>query len=158
MKRIKTLLSAFALTLTASACAGSSSKDHNNQLNKEDNKMEVISLNKADFLKKVYNYEVNSKEWKFEGTRPAIIDFYATWCGPCKMMAPILDEISKEYDGKVDVYKIDVDKEEELAAAFGIRSIPTLLLIPMNEQPRISQGAMPKDQLKKTIEEFLLKK
>lgn len=84
--------------------------------------MEVIALTKADFLKKVYNYEANPNEWKFEGSRPAIIDFYATWCGPCKAMAPILDSISKDYAGRIDVYKIDVDKESELAGAFGIQS------------------------------------
>ena len=87
----------------------------------------------------------------------AIVDFYATWCGPCKVMHPILEELRKEYSGKVDIYQIDVDKEQELAAAFGISSIPTLLMIPMKEEPRIMQGAMPKDQLKKAIDEFLLK-
>ena len=111
----------------------------------------------ADFLHKVYNYEANPNDWKFEGSRPAIVDFYATWCGPCKVMHPILEELSKEYSGKVDIYQIDVDKEKNLAAAFGIRSIPTLLMIPMKEEPRIMQGAMPKDQLKKAIDEFLLK-
>ena len=86
-----------------------------------------------------------------------LLNFWATWCGPCKMMHPILEELSKEYSGKVDIYQIDVDKEQDLAAAFGIRSIPTLLMIPMKEEPRIMQGAMPKDQLKKAIDEFLLK-
>jgi len=85
------------------------------------------------------------------------IDVWATWCGPCKALHPVLEELSKEYSGKVDIYQIDVDKEKELAAAFGIRSIPTLLMIPMKEEPRISQGALPKDQLKKAIDEFLLK-
>ena len=101
--------------------------------------MEVTALTKADFLKKVYNYEANPNEWKFEGNRPAIIDFYATWCGPCKAMAPILDSISKDYAGKIDVYKIDVDKESELAGAFGIQSIPTLLMIPAKGEPKILQ-------------------
>lgn len=156
MKILKTLL-AFLVLFIVAACSGSQTKK-NNQLTKEDQNMEVMSLNKADFLQKVYNYETSPKEWKFEGSRPAIIDFYATWCGPCKMMSPILDEVSKEYSGQIDVYKIDVDQEEELAAAFGIRSIPTLLFIPMNEQPRILQGAMAKDQLKKTINEVLLPK
>ncbi|NCC09100.1 MAG: thioredoxin [Bacteroidia bacterium] len=157
MKTLKIVLGALAI-FTAAACTGSQSNKKNNQLTKEDQNMEVMSLNKADFLKKVYNYETSPKEWKFEGSRPAIIDFYATWCGPCKMMSPILDEVSKEYSGQIDVYKIDVDQEEELAAAFGIRSIPTLLFIPMNEQPRVLQGAMAKDQLKKTINEVLLQK
>ena len=158
MKLIKGLLSVFAIVLATTACAGNSGENKkNNESTKEDSKMEVVALNKADFLKKVYNYEASPKDWKFEGSRPAIVDFYATWCGPCKMMHPILEELSKEYSGKVDIYQIDVDKEQDLAAAFGIRSIPTLLMIPMKEEPRIMQGALTKDQLKKAIDEFLLK-
>ena len=151
-------MSAFAIVLASTACAGNSGENKkSNEPTKEENKMEVVSLNKADFLKKVYNYEANPKEWKFEGSRPAIVDFYATWCGPCKALHLVLEELRKEHSGKVDIYQIDVDKEKELAAAFGIRSIPTLLMIPMKEEPRISQGALPKDQLKKAIDEFLLK-
>ena len=158
MKLNKSIMSAFAIVLATTACAGNSGENKkSNEPTKEENKMEVVSLNKADFLKKVYNYEANPKEWKFEGSRPAIVDFYATWCGPCKALHLVLEELSKEYSGKVDIYQIDVDKEKELAAAFGIRSIPTLLMIPMKEEPRISQGALPKDQLKKAIDEFLLK-
>lgn len=158
MKLIKSLLSAFTIVLATTACAGNSGESKkSNEQTKEDNKMEVVALNKADFLKKVYNYEANPNDWKFEGSRPAIVDFYATWCGPCKVMHPILEELSKEYNGKVDIYQIDVDKEKELAGAFGIRSIPTLLMIPMKEEPKIMQGAMPKEQLKKAIDEFLLK-
>ena len=151
MKLIKSIMSAFAIVLATTACAGNGGENKkSNEPTKEDNKMEVVSLNKAEFLKKVYDFEANPNDWKFEGKRPAIVDFYATWCGPCK-------ELSKEYSGKVDIYQIDVDQEKELAAAFGIRSIPTLLLIPMKEEPRITQGALPKDQLKKAIDEFLLK-
>lgn len=159
MKSIKILTAIFALTLTftATACAGNKdNKSVNPQ--KEQSDMEVIALTKAEFLKKVYNYEANPDEWKFEGTRPAIIDFYATWCGPCKAMAPILDSISKEYAGKIDVYKIDVDKEPELARTFGIQSIPTLLMIPAKGEPKVLQGAMPKDQLINVVNEFLLEK
>ena len=141
MKLIKSIMSAFAIVLATTACAGNSGE------NKKSNEP----------TKKVYNYETNPNDWKFEGKRPAIVDFYATWCGPCKALHPILEELSKEYSGKIDIYQIDVDQEQDLAAAFGIRSIPTLLMIPMNEQPRISQGALPKDQLKKAIDEFLLK-
>lgn len=155
MKLIKSIMSAFAIVLATTACAGNSGENKkSNEPTKEENKMEVVSLNKADFLKKVYNYEANPKEWKFEGSRPAIVDFYATWCGPCKALHLVLEELSKEYSGKVDIYQIDVDKEKELAAAFGIRSIPTLLMIPMKEEPRISQGALPKDQLKKQLTNF----
>lgn len=116
----------------------------------------VIHLTKAEFLEKVYNYEKNPDAWKYEGDKPAIVDFYATWCGPCKMIAPILEELAKEYDGKIVIYKIDTDKEKELASAFGIRSIPTLLFIPKSGDPQVAQGAMPKEGLKKAIDEFLL--
>ena len=158
MKLIKSIMSAFAIVLATTACAGNGGENKkSNEPTKEDNKMEVVSLNKAEFLKKVYDFEANPNDWKFEGKRPAIVDFDATWCGPCKALHPVLEELSKEYSGKVDIYQIDVDQEKELAAAFGIRSIPTLLLIPMKEEPRITQGALPKDQLKKAIDEFLLK-
>ena len=120
-------------------------------------KVKTIQLTKADFLKKVVNYETNSKEWKYLGDKPAIIDFYADWCGPCKMIAPILEELANDYDGDIYIYKIDIDKENELAGAFGISSIPTLLFIPMNEIPQMLQGARSKTEYKKVIDEFLLK-
>ena len=116
----------------------------------------VTHLTKADFLAKVYNYEKNPKEWKYEGGKPAIVDFYATWCGHCKMMSPILDEISKEYEGKINVYKVNVDKEADLASVFGIRSIPSLLFVPMKKEPSMVQGAMPKNELKKLVDDILL--
>lgn len=110
--------------------------------------MKAVNLTKADFLKKVANYEANP-EWKFLGERPAIIDFYATWCGPCKMLAPILDEVAEEYDGQIDVYKVNVDEEEELASLFRIRTVPTLLFVPLNEAPQMAQGALPKRHCEK---------
>ncbi len=113
-------------------------------------------LTKQTFLDKVFNYEKN-KEWKFEGKLPCIIDFYADWCGPCKMVAPILEELSKEYEGKINIYKVDTEAEQELSAAFGIRSIPSMLFCPNNGQPQMAQGALPKDSLKQAIEEVLLK-
>jgi thioredoxin len=113
-------------------------------------------LTKETFLEKVFNFEQN-KEWKFEGKLPALIDFYADWCGPCKMVAPILEELSKEYEGKINIYKIDTESEQELAGAFGIRSIPSLLFCPVDEQPQMAQGALPKDTLKQAINEILLK-
>jgi len=113
-------------------------------------------LTKETFLEKVFNFEKN-KEWKFEGKIPALIDFYADWCGPCKMVAPILEELSKEYEGKINIYKIDTESEQELAGAFGIRSIPSLLFCPVDEQPQMAQGALPKDSLKQAINEILLK-
>ena len=111
-------------------------------------------LTKESFLEKDFNFEKN-KEWKFEGDKPAIIDFYADWCGPCKMVAPILEELSNEYEGKVDIYKIDTEVEQELSAAFAIRSIPSMLFIPAGEQPQMAQGALPKAELERVIKEVL---
>lgn len=115
--------------------------------------MEHLTL--ETFKEKVFDFE-KSQEWNFSGERPAIIDFYADWCGPCKMVAPILEELSKEYQGKVDIYKIDTDKEQQLAGMFGIRSIPSILFIPKEGQPQMAQGALPKPTMKKAIEEVLL--
>ena len=102
------------------------------------------------------DYESNPTEWKYKGDKPAIIDFYASWCGPCKMLAPVLDELSQEYDGKVYIYKVDTEVEEELSQAFGIRSIPTMLFVPMNGQPMMTQGALPKTEIEKIIKQRLL--
>ena len=113
-------------------------------------------LTKETFQEKVFNYEKN-KEWKFEGGLPCLIDFYADWCQPCKIVAPILEELSKEYEGKINIYKVDTEDQQELGAAFGIRSIPSLLFCPMGEQPQMAQGALPKENLKQAIEEVLLK-
>ena len=104
------------------------------------------------------NYEKNPQEWIYLGDKPCLIDFYASWCGPCKRLAPILDELAQEYAGEIYIYKIDTEKERELAAVFGVRSIPTLLFCPMGENPQIAQGALPKEQLKEAIDKVLLKK
>ncbi len=112
-------------------------------------------LTKQTFLEKVFNYEKN-KEWKFEGELPALIDFWAPWCGPCRMVAPILDELSEEYKGKINIYKVNTDEEQELGGAFGIRSIPSLLFIPKEGQPKMAVGALPKEALKEAIEKELL--
>lgn len=114
----------------------------------------VQNLTKDDFLKKVFNYEQN-QDWKFEGDKPAIIDFYADWCQPCKIVSPILDELSEEFSGKIDFYKVDTEVEQELAAIFGIRSIPSLLFIPTNDRPQMAVGALPKDTLLQAISEVL---
>ncbi len=111
-------------------------------------------LTKQDFLEKVFDFE-NEKEWKYKGELPAIIDFYADWCGPCKMVAPVLEELSEEYQGKLNIYKIDTEVEQELAAAFGIRSIPSILFIPVDGKPQMAQGALPKDALKNIINDVL---
>ena len=112
------------------------------------------NLTKQTFLEKVFNYEKN-KDWMYEGKLPAIIDFYADWCGPCKMIAPVLEELSDEYTGKINIYKVDTEAEQEFAAAFSIRSIPSMLFIPMSEQPQMANGALPKQELHKLIKEVL---
>ena len=112
-------------------------------------------LTKETFQQKVFNYDQN-KEWKYEGDLPCLIDFYADWCGPCKMVAPILEELSKEYEGKIRIYKVDTENQQELAAAFGIRSIPSLLFCPMDGQPQMAAGALPKQTMVKAINEILL--
>ncbi len=112
-------------------------------------------LTKQTFLDKVFNYEKN-QDWKFEGNLPCIIDFYADWCGPCKMVAPVLEELSEEYKGKINIYKVDTEAEQELSAAFGIRSIPSMLFCPKDGQPQMAQGALPKESLKQAIEQVLL--
>lgn len=109
----------------------------------------------SDFKEKVFNYETE-KDWKYQGDLPAIIDFYADWCGPCKMVAPILEELSTEYEGRLVIYKVDTDVEQELSAVFGIQSIPTLLFIDAAGEPMMQPGAYPKHILKKIIEENLL--
>ncbi len=114
----------------------------------------VEHLTNETFKNKVFNYEKNT-EWKFEGDRPALIDFYANWCGPCKMIAPIMEELSVEYSGKINIYKVNTEEEQELASVFGIQSIPSLLFIPKEGQPQMAMGALPKDTLKKAMKEVL---
>jgi thioredoxin len=114
----------------------------------------IENLTKETFKEKVFNFEEN-QEWQFEGEKPAIIDFYADWCQPCKMVEPILEEISQEYNGKVDVFRVDTEDQQELAAMFGIRSIPSILFIPKGEQPQMAQGALPKDTFEKAIKDVL---
>ncbi len=116
----------------------------------------VEYLTDKTFKSKVFNYEQN-EEWVYEGSEPAIIEFYADWCGPCKKMAPVLDKLSKQYDDKVKIYKVDVDKERELSAAFGVRSIPTFLFIPSEGQPSMAPGALGEQGLVDVIENDLLK-
>jgi thioredoxin len=114
----------------------------------------VEHLTKETFKHKVFDYE-NNKEWKYEGSVPAIIDFYADWCGPCKMVAPILEELPDEYNGKLNVYKVNTEVERELAGLFGIQSIPSLLFVPTQGQPQMAMGALPKDTFKKAFKEVL---
>ncbi|MDT8447264.1 MAG: thioredoxin [bacterium] len=116
--------------------------------------MTVEYLSLATFKEKVFDFEAN-QEWNFKGDKPAVIDFYADWCGPCKTLGPIVEELSNEYEGDVTFYKVDTGAEEELAGMFGIRSIPSLLFIPTGDKPQMSQGALPKETFKKVISEVL---
>lgn len=117
----------------------------------------VKSLTDAAFRRLIMNYEAHPQEWVYEGSRPAVVDFYATWCRPCKMMSPVVEELAKKYAGKVDFYKVDIDSEQQLAAAFGIQSIPTFLFIPLRGNPTIQMGAMQKEDFEKTIDSALAK-
>lgn len=117
--------------------------------------MATIQLTTQGFKEKVFNYETE-KDWKYQGALPAIIDFYADWCGPCKMVAPVLEELSKEYEGRLIIYKVNTDVEQELSAVFGIQSIPTMLFIGADGEPMMQPGAVPKHAFKKIIEEKLL--
>lgn len=146
----------FAALFVTSCSAKTTKEEPVSETKKVENKVKTIHLTKADFLKKVANYETNPTEWKYLGDKPALVDFYADWCGPCKVVAPILEELADEYGGEIYIYKIDTEKEQELASVFGIRSIPSLLFIPMNGQPQMVAGAMPKSNLKDAIETVLL--
>jgi thioredoxin len=115
---------------------------------------QVIALDEASFSEKVFDFK-NSTEWDFKGDRPAIIDFYATWCGPCKRLAPILVELQSEYGEKIQIYKVDAEKNRALAAAFGVSAYPTMLFIPMNDNPAGAKGLLPKEELERIIETFL---
>ena len=118
--------------------------------------MAVVNLTTQEFKDKIFNYDT-ATEWGYSGPLPAIIDFYADWCGPCKMVAPLLNELSEEYKDKIAIYKVDTDAEQELSAAFGIQSIPTFLFIPVEGNPMIQRGALPKSTFKNIINERLLK-
>jgi thioredoxin 1 len=111
-------------------------------------------LTKQTFKEKVFNFDEN-KEWKYEGSVPCLIDFYADWCGPCKMVAPVLEELQKEYGDNLVIYKVDTEKEQELAGLFGIQSIPSLLFVPVDGQPQMAMGALPKDSFEKAISDVL---
>ncbi len=116
--------------------------------------MALENLTKESFKSKVFDYEIH-KEWKFEGTVPAIVDFYADWCGPCKTIAPVLEQLQAEYGSKLTIYKVNTEQEQELAAIFGIQSIPSLLFIPLDAQPQMAQGALPKESFRTAISNVL---
>ncbi|MFN8258965.1 MAG: thioredoxin [Bacteroidales bacterium] len=121
---------------------------------KKNDMSKVEHLTEATFKEKVFDFD-NNTDWKFEGTLPCLIDFYADWCGPCKIVAPILEELQKEYDGKLNIYKIDTESERNLAGMFGIQSIPSLLFVPLDQQPQMAVGALSKEQFRKAIADVL---
>lgn len=118
---------------------------------------EILHIGKAEFQEKVWNYETDST-WNYRGKLPCIVDFYASWCGPCKRLSPILEELAVEYAGKIVIYKVNVSDERELAAAFSVSSIPMLLFCPVDGKPQMAKGFLPKETLKQAIDEVLLKK
>ena len=154
MKKI--IFASLMLAVIFTGCAGKKNEDQNKPV--QGNVVNTIHLTKAEFLTKVSNFETNPNEWKYLGDKPCIVDFYATWCGPCKTIAPILEELATKYKGQIYIYEVDVDAEPELANAFGIQSIPTLFFCPMKGDKQIMQGGMPKGSFENAITEILLKK
>ena len=146
MNRIITILIVL-FTLVSTSCA---------QTKKEE--ASVIQMNKQMFLDRVFDYTTGATEWKNKGDNPAVIDFYATWCGPCRMVAPILKNLAKEYGDSIVIYKVDTDKERELSGAMGIQSLPTIVFIPQSGQPQVIVGAADKATFRRAIDEVLLNK
>lgn len=124
----------------------------------EEQKVVPEHLTVETFKQKVFDYEKNTDQWVFEGDKPCLVDFYADWCRPCKLIAPIIEELANEYKGQIDVYKVNTEKQRELSRIFGIHSIPSVLFIPMKGKPQMTQGALPKETFKQVIDEFLLGK
>jgi len=162
MKNLRTILLLLAAIVAVSCSNSTETKAQSDKsVQTEENAIvegKTIHMNKDMFIERVMDFETNKEEWKYLGDKPAIIDFYADWCKPCKLIAPIMDELAEEYKGEIYIYKVDTQVERELASVFGIRSIPAVLFIPMEGQPQMSTGALPKETFKSAIDDFLLKK
>lgn len=161
-KMKKTSLLIISLLLITAFSCGSKSIEEKKEIepksvNKYDNQGKVVQMNKAMFIDLVMDYENNKQNWDFKGQKPCIIDFYADWCRPCKIIAPIMEELAKDYEGKLNIYKVNVDNEKELAGVFQVQSIPSILFCPMGGNPAIQPGALSKEQYKQIIDEFLMK-
>lgn len=162
-KSIFTISLAILLFIASSSCAWNGSGSHGNATDMagvalpQEKNTAVIEIDKAQFLEKVYDYQKNSKEWVYEGSLPCIVDFYANWCGPCRTLSSTLEKLAQEYKGKIVIYKVNVDKESELSALFGISSIPALLWCPLGSEPFFTQGAVPEAPLREKIETSLIK-
>ncbi len=164
MKKIGILIFAVIINLGINACNSNAAEKSSAKENTDKSAIEassnsvgeVVYLNEESFRNLVWNYNENPQEWVYKGELPAVIDFYADWCGPCKRVAPIMDKLAKDYNGKVIIYKVDTDANRELSAVFGIRSIPSVMFIPKEGKPAMQPGAMQEEQYKQIIEEFVL--
>ena len=161
MKNFRTILLLLAAVVAVSC---SNSTETKAQSDKSSQSTEVVAeegktihMNKEMFIERVMDFETNKEQWVYRGDKPAVIDFYADWCKPCELIAPIMDELAEEYKGQIYIYKVDTQVERELASVFGIRSIPAVLFIPMEGKPQMSTGALPKETFKSAIDDFLLK-
>lgn len=158
----KSLITSLALVLLLAGCTTGSKPQHHLRTPRtawadtaQSQANDVKPLTAKDFKRAVMDYDLHPDQWAFEGKRPAVVDFYATWCRPCKMMAPVVEQLARKYKGKIDFYKVDIDQEEELASVFGIQSIPTLMFIPIKGDPAVQTGAMPQAELEKAIQALL---
>ncbi len=151
-------LIAFIMLVSCKENTAQKEKENTTPVNKYENQGKVVVLNKISFIDLVMDFEKNPNNWVFKGEKPCVVDFYADWCRPCKMVAPIMEELAKEYEGKINIYKVDVDSEKELAGLFSIQSIPAILFCPKEGNPVLQPGAMSKEQYKQIIDDMLLKK
>ncbi|MCF8231026.1 MAG: thioredoxin [Bacteroidales bacterium] len=159
MKHKSLFILAILAGLIFSSCSGNETKANGSgDEDKNETSGKPIHLTKETFKTKVMNYEENKKQWVFEGNKPCVIDFYADWCQPCKKIAPIMKDLAKEYEGEINVYKVDTEKQKELARVFGIKSIPSILFCPKDGKPQMTRGVMPKKRFVNIVDELLLKK
>lgn len=153
MNRKECLVLTLVLLFVANVCAMAQTVADT----RKNGESKIIKLDRNAFLRRVANFEKSPGVWKYLGDKPAIIDFYADWCGPCRRLSPIMDELANEYSEKIYVYKVNVDDEREIASAFGITSLPTIVFVPVNGEPSVGTGFMPKEILQNAIKDILLK-